>query len=58
MSEGLREFDNSRGRCYHCGKLVFDGETWCIPQILLRSAEHGIAHAECDNEYMGRMSQM
>jgi len=58
MTEGLREFDNSRGRCYHCGKLVFDGETWIIPHILLHSAEHGIAHSECEHEYMGKMSQM
>src|SRR3970282_894824 len=31
MTEGLREFDDSIGKCCHCRKLVFKTENWVIP---------------------------
>ncbi len=56
MTEGLREFDDSRGRCCHCGKLIFKGESWCIPDI--REEEVILAHSNCNSEYMARASQI
>ncbi len=58
MSQGLREFDDSRGRCHHCGKLIFKGESWVIPQYMLRADELVMAHSKCDSEYMARTSQI
>lgn len=58
MSEGLREFDNSKGRCCHCGKLIFKEENFVIPQFMLRSEELVLAHSKCDSEYMARASQI
>ena len=56
MTEGLREFDDSRGRCCHCGKLIFREEEWVIPAPFVGA--YTIAHRKCDNEYIGRASQM
>jgi len=56
MSQGLREFDDSRGRCCHCSKLIFKGETWCIPDI--RGEEVILAHSDCNREYMAKASQI
>jgi len=58
MSEGLREFDDSRGRCYHCGKLIFEGEAWVIPNHMIRAEELVIAHSKCDSEYWGKAGQI
>ncbi len=58
MAKGLREVDDSFGRCYYCNKLMFKGETFVIPNHLVRSAEHGIAHANCEQEYIHRSSQI
>jgi len=52
----LREFDNSIGRCCHCGKLIFREDEWIIPDPFVGS--YRIAHRKCDNEYIGRASQM
>lgn len=58
LTEGLRDFDDSRGRCYHCGKLIFEDDAWVIPNHMIRAEEIVISHPECDSEYMGRMSQI
>ena len=51
--EGLREFDDSRGRCSHCNKLVFKDEEWVIRQYT-----HDIVHSNCEQEYNRRASQI
>ena len=56
MTEELREFDDSWGRCHHCGKLMFKGEEWVIPNHMIRAEEIVIAHPKCDNEYMYKSS--
>jgi len=58
LAEELREFDDSRGRCCHCGKLIFKGESWVIPQDMLRAEELVMSHSKCDSEYMARASQI
>lgn len=58
MSEGLREFDDSIGKCYHCNKLIFKKDDFIIPSHLLRSEHLAIAHPKCEGEYMLRASQI
>lgn len=53
MVEGLREFDDSRGRCLRCSKLVFKDEEWVIAYY-----SHDISHKDCEQDYMRRASQI
>jgi len=56
MTEGLREFDDSIGKCCHCRKLVFKTENWVIP--FPYGDMKSIAHRECNAEFEGRASQI
>jgi hypothetical protein len=59
MTEGLREFDDSWGRCCHCGKLIFRNEKdWVLPDPPMIESKIRLAHRKCNNEYIGRTSQM
>ncbi len=53
MTEGLREFDDSKGRCWHCGKLIFSEEEW-----ILTHYTNAMVHRECESEYKWRSSQI
>ena len=56
---GLREYDDSIGRCVHCGKLVFKDEDWVMPHyggMLMTKAT--FAHRDCDQEDERRASQI
>ena len=60
MSDRLREYDNSLGRCVHCGKLVFKDEDWVYPHYagIYAMIKATFAHRDCDQEDMGRASQI
>jgi len=60
MTEELREFDDSRGRCFYCHKLIFKGETWIIPFLttMFIDVSRNIAHADCDSEARAKASQI
>ena len=58
MTEGLREYDDSIGRCIHCDKLVFKEEDWVIPHYAPLSVGKSFAHKDCEQENMRRASQI
>lgn len=55
MTEGLREFDDSIGRCSHCNELVFKSDNdWGFSGFGMR----GISHTKCEEAYMRRASEI
>jgi hypothetical protein len=60
MTEGLREYDDSLGRCVHCGKLVFKDDDWVMPHYFtsMLMTKPTIAHRDCEQESMRRASQI
>lgn len=58
MTEGLREVDDSIGRCAHCEKLIFKDEDWVIPQFSVFAGIASVAHRDCEQKYMNEASQI
>ena len=59
MVEGLREFDDSIGRCMYCHKLIFKDEDWSIPNFpTYMNGEIVKAHRTCQTEAHRKMSQI
>ncbi len=58
MSEVLREFDDSIGRCVHCDELVFKSEGWCLPFNYMFSQKAQVAHIDCDSKESLKASQI
>ncbi len=59
MIKGLREFDDSVGRCTYCDKLIFKDEDWTIPQFMVFAGQyHEKAHRACEIESTRRSCQI
>ena len=59
MTEELREFDDSIGRCIHCGELIFKSDNdFVLPDPGIIEGKLRLAHRDCEQEYMARCSQI
>ncbi len=62
MTEELREFDDSIGRCVHCGELVFKSDDdWTIASMsifAIRKRNSIYTHIKCESEARARASQI
>ncbi len=59
MTGGLRDYDDSIGRCVHCDKLIFKDEDWVIPHYAgMHMTKATFAHRDCDREDMRRSSEI
>ena len=62
MVEELREFDDSIGRCTHCGELIFKSDDdWTIASLSIFAIQERSSiytHIACESQARARASQI